>query len=213
MDLDALEDDAPPGQIGTVVATAGTTGLGAVDQMHEIIPLARRYGARRACRRRLWRLLHAPGASGASRRSTPAPFLAIADADSVVVDPHKHGLQPYGCGSVLFRDPSIGRFYVHDSPYTYFTSNELHLGEISLECSRAGAAAAAALGDAPGLPAGAGRRTRPDPGAKARSRLVLGGAVDAHHRFRLVVQPELDILTFYPVPQGEGGFEPARSRR
>ena len=31
----------------------------------------------------------------------------------------------------------------HDSPYTYFTSGELHLGEISLECSRAGAAAAA----------------------------------------------------------------------
>jgi glutamate/tyrosine decarboxylase-like PLP-dependent enzyme len=64
-------------------------------------------------------------------------------ADSIVVDPHKHGLQPYGCGCVLFRDPAIGRFYKHDSPYTYFTSHELHLGEISLECSRAGAAAVA----------------------------------------------------------------------
>jgi len=64
-------------------------------------------------------------------------------ADSIVVDPHKHGLQPYGCGCVLFRDPTVGRFYKHDSPYTYFTSNELHLGEISLECSRAGASAVA----------------------------------------------------------------------
>jgi len=44
---------------------------------------------------------------------------------------------------VLFRDPSVARHYLHDSPYTYFTSDELHLGEISLECSRAGAAAAA----------------------------------------------------------------------
>ena len=70
-------------------------------------------------------------------------FRAIADADSVVVDPHKHGLQPYGCGAVLFRDPGVGRLYKHDSPYTYFTSGDLHLGEISLECSRAGAAAAA----------------------------------------------------------------------
>jgi glutamate/tyrosine decarboxylase-like PLP-dependent enzyme len=61
----------------------------------------------------------------------------------VAIDPHKHGLQPYGCGAVLFRDPAVGRFYRHDSPYTYFTSSELHLGEISLECSRAGAAAAA----------------------------------------------------------------------
>ena len=64
-------------------------------------------------------------------------------ADSIVIDPHKHGLQPYGCGCVLFRDPGVGRFYKHDSPYTYFTSKELHLGEISLECSRAGAAAVA----------------------------------------------------------------------
>ena len=70
-------------------------------------------------------------------------FQAAAQADSIVVDPHKHGLQPYGCGCVLFRDPSVGRFYKHDSPYTYFTSHELHLGEISLECSRAGASAVA----------------------------------------------------------------------
>jgi glutamate/tyrosine decarboxylase-like PLP-dependent enzyme len=70
-------------------------------------------------------------------------YQAIGRADSIVIDPHKHGLQPYGCGCVLFRDAGVGRFYKHDSPYTYFTSKELHLGEISLECSRAGAAAAA----------------------------------------------------------------------
>ncbi len=67
-----------------------------------------------------------------------AAYDAIPQADSIVVDPHKHGLQPYGCGAVLFRDPTVGRFYKHDSPYTYFSSKELHLGEISLECSRAG---------------------------------------------------------------------------
>ena len=61
----------------------------------------------------------------------------------MVIDPHKHGLQPYGCGAVLFRDPGVAQHYLHDSPYTYFTSDDLHLGEISLECSRAGAAAAA----------------------------------------------------------------------
>ena len=71
---------------------------------------------------------------------TRASFALLAHADSIVVDPHKHGLQPYGCGCVLFRDPKVGRFYRHESPYTYFTSNELHLGEISLECSRPGAA-------------------------------------------------------------------------
>ena len=76
-----------------------------------------------------------PGGCRASAR--------VAAVDSIVIDPHKHGLQPYGCGCVLFHDPTVGRFYKHDSPYTYFTSDELHLGEITLECSRAGAAAVA----------------------------------------------------------------------
>ena len=67
-----------------------------------------------------------------------AAYDTIPFADSLVVDPHKHGLQPYGCGCILFRDPTVGRFYKHDSPFTYFSSKELHLGEISLECSRAG---------------------------------------------------------------------------
>src|SRR6202000_1180914 len=72
-----------------------------------------------------------------------AAYLAVEAADSLVTDPHKHGLQPYGCGCVLFRDPAVGQIYKHDSPYTYFTSSALHLGEISLECSRAGASAVA----------------------------------------------------------------------
>ena len=79
-------------------------------------------------------------ADGGDPGVAAGPFAAIAGADSVVVDPHKHGLQPYGCGCVLFADPGVGRLYAHDSPYTYFTSGDLHLGEISLECSRAGAA-------------------------------------------------------------------------
>ena len=90
------------------------------------LPPLRRTGARR---RRLRRVLPT------DRRRQPrgvaaAPYAAIADADSVVIDPHKHGLQPYGCGAVIFRDPGR-RHYLHDSPYTYFTSDELHLGEIS----------------------------------------------------------------------------------
>jgi glutamate/tyrosine decarboxylase-like PLP-dependent enzyme len=37
----------------------------------------------------------------------------------------------------------VGQLYKHESPFTYFSSAELHLGEISLECSRPGAAAVA----------------------------------------------------------------------
>jgi tyrosine decarboxylase / aspartate 1-decarboxylase len=139
--LDALETELRKGDVGTVVVTLGTTAIGAVDPLDEIVALRQRYGFR----------IHVDAAYGGYFRLIPdaldeparKAFAAVDQADSIVVDPHKHGLQPYGCGCVLFRDPVVGRFYKHDSPYTYFTSKELHLGEISLECSRAGAAAVA----------------------------------------------------------------------
>jgi glutamate/tyrosine decarboxylase-like PLP-dependent enzyme len=199
MDLDALEQALRGGDIGTIVATTGTTGLGAVDQVQEIVPLARRHGVR----------VHVDAAYGGFftllARLTeppidPAPFLAIAESDSVVVDPHKHGLQPYGCGSVIFRDPSIGRFYVHDSPYTYFTSKELHLGEISLECSRAGAAAAATWATFRCFPLRGDDGLGPIVATGRQAALDWARLLNHHERFRLVVQPELDILAFYPVP-------------
>jgi glutamate/tyrosine decarboxylase-like PLP-dependent enzyme len=140
MDTEALEAELQHGEIGTVVATLGTSGVGAVDPLPEILELRSKYGFR----------IHVDTAYGgyfvlARNLETPVAvaFAAISEADSVVVDPHKHGLQPYGCGCVLFSDPEVGRFYKHESPYTYFSSPKLHLGEISLECSRAGASAVA----------------------------------------------------------------------
>jgi glutamate/tyrosine decarboxylase-like PLP-dependent enzyme len=141
MSLTDLEEKLKTGKIGTIVATLGTTGLGAVDPLADIIVLAKQYEAR----------VHVDTAYGGFFKliqddlvpEAARHFAAIKDADSVVVDPHKHGLQPYGCGAVLFKDVTVGRFYKHDSPYTYFTSAELHFGEIQLETSRAGASAAA----------------------------------------------------------------------
>jgi len=139
--LDALESELRKGEVGTVVVTLGTTAIGAVDPLDEILSLRQRYGFR----------IHVDAAYGGYFRliadkldeAACRAYSVLDQADSIVVDPHKHGLQPYGCGCILFRDPAVGRFYKHDSPYTYFTSKQLHLGEISLECSRAGAAAVA----------------------------------------------------------------------
>jgi glutamate/tyrosine decarboxylase-like PLP-dependent enzyme len=140
MDTAALEDLLKTGEVGTVVATLGTTGVGSVDPLPEILALQEKYEFR----------IHVDAAYGgyftlASNLDdeTTAAFASLNRVDSIVVDPHKCGLQPYGCGCVLFRDPSVGSFYKHDSRYTYFSSDELHLGEISLECSRAGASAVA----------------------------------------------------------------------
>jgi glutamate/tyrosine decarboxylase-like PLP-dependent enzyme len=114
-----------------------------------------------------------------------------------VVDPHKHGLQPYGCGAILFSDPEVGRFYLHDSPYTYFTSDELHLGEISLECSRAGASAAALWLTLQLLPLTTGGLGRV---LAACRRAALGWAtlIGESSLLELYQPPELDIVCYFP---------------
>src|SRR5499427_9018097 len=201
MDPRALDALLAGGRIRTVVATAGTTGLGAIDPVHEVLAVARRHGARvhvDAAYGGFFTLLAGPAAPPGL---DPAPWRAIVGCDSVVVDPHKHGLQPYGCGAILFKDPEVGRFYLHDSPYTYFTSDELHLGEISLECSRAGAAAAALWLTLQLLPLtadGLGAVLRPG----RRAALAWADLISASGRLELYQPPELDIVCYYPVTGG-----------
>ncbi len=203
--LDALEEHLRAGHLGTVVLTAGATAHGAVDPIADALALCRRYG----CRSHVdaayggFFVLHAgddavPGLlSDAVRRH----FRAIAHCDSVVVDPHKHGLQPYGCGCILFRDPSVGHFYRHDSPYTYFTSDALHLGEISLECSRAGASAGALWLTLQVLPLRADAGLGPILAACLRAARAWSEHIAASDVLRPYLTPELDIVTYFPVPE------------
>lgn len=199
LDVDAFAALAATNAIGTVVVTLGTTGLGALDPLPEILAVARERGVR----------VHVDAAYGgyyrllAGEDATLAPFGATAGADSLVVDPHKHGLQPYGCGCVLFRDGEVARIYRHESPYTYFSSPEHHPGETTLECSRAGAAAAAlwltmkvvpldaAAGEAGASMRAIVRRCR---AAAVRFAQELA----ASRSFRLLLPPSLDIVAYLP---------------
>ena len=195
IDLNHLEDQLKYGKIGTVVATIGTTGTGSVDQLDEILKLRKIYQFR----------IHADAAYGGyftlcenlsdqARRAYDVLNLV----DSIVIDPHKHGLQPYGCGCILFTDPAVGRFYKHDSPYTYFTSRDLHLGEISLECSRAGASAVALWATMQMLPLTAGGEFA------QRLEKSRSAAIDIYNRiaedpkFLTIFPPELDIIVWAP---------------
>jgi len=199
MSLQGLEDELKKGEIGTIVATMGTTGLGAVDPLADIIVLAQKYGAR----------VHVDTAYGgffkliAENHLTPETarhFAALKEADSIVVDPHKHGLQPYGSGAVFFKDISIGKFYKHDSPYTYFISDDLHFGEIQLECSRAGASAAAiwaTLQIFPLTEQGLGSVLIPTRNAATNWYELL----QQSESLQPYQKPELDILTYLPRVQ------------
>ena len=116
------------------------------------------------------------------------------EADSIVIDPHKHGLQPYGCGCILFKNPEMGRFYKHDSPYTYFSSTELHLGEISLECSRAGAAAVGLWATQKLYPLVKGGAFSKRINSSHNAAMRLFKKIKADKRFIVLKQPEIDII-------------------
>lgn len=182
-------------RLGTLVVTLGTTGTGAVDPLADLLPLCRARGIR----------VHLDAAYGGFfyliRQGLPqtADWAALPLADSLVVDPHKHGLQPYGCGCVLFADPAVGRLYRHDSPYTYFSSDELHLGEISLECSRAGAAAAALWATLRAFPLAPDRGLGPVLAACRLAAVRLNAALEASAAFTPLLPPTLDICTYYPL--------------
>jgi glutamate/tyrosine decarboxylase-like PLP-dependent enzyme len=208
IDLGAVEAECARGDVGTVVLTTGSTGLGAIDRVDEALALRDRYGVR----------LHVDGAYGGfftllargdDPLVEPAPYAAIAHCDSVVVDPHKHGLQPYGCGAVLFADPLVQRVYRHDSPFTYFTEAELHLGEISLECSRAGAAAAGLWLTLQALPLERDEGLGAVLAAGRRAALDWAARLGASEVLALHVDPELDIVTYLPRAESLSALDAA----
>ena len=191
MDIKKLEAQLKKGNIGTVIVTMGTTGIGSVDPLPEIIALQKKYTFR----------IHLDAAYGGYFRlaenlslNTSAKFQWMQFADSIVIDPHKHGLQPYGCGCILFKDPSVGKLYKHNSPYTYFSSKDLHLGEISLECSRAGAAAVGLWATQKLFPLKPGGEFSKRIGQSAEAALKLYEKIHASKKFIPLQLPEIDIV-------------------
>jgi aromatic-L-amino-acid decarboxylase len=94
-----------------IVATAGTTNSGAIDDLNALAEIASRYG--------LW--LHVDGAYGAAavfsdkHRSLMA---GIERADSITVDPHKWMAMPFAAGVILTRHPAmLERAFSVASPY------------------------------------------------------------------------------------------------
>ena len=98
-------DELTPEQrdsIFAVVATAGSTNLGVVDDIAGIGEVAREQG--------WW--LHVDGAYGGAGLAAPSVrelYAGIEQADSFIVDPHKWLFAPYDCCALLYRDPVLAR--------------------------------------------------------------------------------------------------------
>ena len=97
---EAIAEDRARGLVPfLVVATAGTTNTGAVDDLPALADLC--------ARESLW--LHVDAAYGGFAMLTPAGralLRGIERADSLVLDPHKWLYVPFECGCLLAREPS-----------------------------------------------------------------------------------------------------------
>ena len=139
MRLDALEaaivrDRADGLQPAAVIATAGTTNTGAIDDLNAIADLCEREG--------LW--LHVDGCIGGVLRLAPEHAHLVAGierAGSVAIDPHKWLHAPFEAGAVLIKDAQahFATFEMH-GPYLQLQDRGLMAGKFladyGLELSR-----------------------------------------------------------------------------
>ena len=96
--LDAADRDG----LFAVVATAGTTNCGIIDDLAGVAAVALERG--------LWVHVDAAyGGAGLAAPSVRGKFRGIEQADSFVVDPHKWLFAPYDCCALLYRDPEVAR--------------------------------------------------------------------------------------------------------
>ena len=92
---------SPKGIVFAIVATAGTTNLGLVDDLAGVSEISQAEG--------VW--FHVDGAYGGAALAAPSVrtlFDGIETADSFIVDPHKWLFAPFDCCALVYRDPAAG---------------------------------------------------------------------------------------------------------
>jgi glutamate/tyrosine decarboxylase-like PLP-dependent enzyme len=100
--VDAYQSANPSHRVFAVVATAGTTNLGIIDDL-DGVGLA-------AIERDIW--FHVDGAYGLAALCAPsvrALFNGVERADSLIVDPHKWLFAPFDACALIYRDPTIAK--------------------------------------------------------------------------------------------------------
>jgi glutamate/tyrosine decarboxylase-like PLP-dependent enzyme len=130
--LGATLDQHEHGGLFAVVASAGATNLGIVDDLAGVATVCRERG--------LW--LHVDGAYGLAAIASPArraAFVGIEQADSFIVDPHKWLFAPYDSCALVYRDPSLARL-AHSQSAAYLDTinerNEWNPADYAVQLSR-----------------------------------------------------------------------------
>src|SRR5215212_1106320 len=183
----ALDGEADDG-LFAVVASAGTTNLGVIDDLPSVAAVCRDRG--------LW--LHVDGAYGLAALAAPKmrpAFAGVELADSFIVDPHKWLFAPYDCCALVYRDPTQARA-AHSQSAAYLDAinarDEWNPADYAVQLSRR----------ARGLPfwfSLAVHGTDAYAEAVETTLAVTRQAVDeirTRPRLELLIEPELSVLVF-----------------
>jgi L-2,4-diaminobutyrate decarboxylase len=197
--IDGLDASRRDG-IFAVVATAGSTNLGVVDDIAGCGEVARENG--------WW--LHVDGAYGGGGLAAPSIrhlYDGIEHADSFIVDPHKWLFAPYDCCALLYRDPVLGRA-AHTQHAGYLdpvtVEGDWNPSDFAIQLTRR----------ARGLPfwfSLAVNGTRAYTEAVERTMAVSRAGADmvrAADHLNLLVEPDLSVVVFERI--GWGGEDYAR---
>jgi len=99
---EALASAPDPDDVVGVVATAGTTNAGLVDDLDGVAEVCVERG--------VW--LHVDAAYGGAGLFSPSVrhlFAGIERADSLIVDPHKWLFAPFDCAALVYREPELAK--------------------------------------------------------------------------------------------------------
>jgi len=197
--IDKYHNENPAHQIFAVVATAGTTNLGIIDNLHGIAEVAKARG--------IW--FHVDGAYGLAALCAPsvrALFNGIEKADSLIVDPHKWLFAPFDACALIYRNPKLAKkAHLQKAAYleTLDEDNEWNPSDYAIHLTRR----------ARGLPfwfSLAAHGTDAYTEAMERTMTVAKNAADqvrAHPHLKLLMDPILSIVAFERVGWNSEDYE------
>ena len=175
-------------KVFAVVATAGTTNLGIIDDLHGIADYAASRG--------IW--FHIDGAYGLAALCSPSvrpKFDGVEKADSLIVDPHKWLFAPFDACALIYRKPQLAKkAHLQHAEYldTLNDDGEWNPSDYAIQLTRR----------ARGLPLWFSLATHgTDAYAEAMDKTMnvaqaAAELIKAHPRLELLIEPNLSIVAF-----------------
>ena len=186
--IDKYHSENPSHQVFALVATAGTTNLGIIDNLQSIAECAKSRG--------IW--FHVDGAYGLAALCAPSVrslFDGIEKADSFIVDPHKWLFAPFDACALIYRNPKLAKkAHLQKAAYleTLDEDDEWNPSDYAIHLTRR----------ARGLPfwfSLAAHGTDAYAAAMERTMEIAKDAalqIENHPNLKLLMQPSLSIVAF-----------------